>query len=55
MISYFDPSNSFCAVDRKALVKLAKFNPHEFDDNNLIMNENELVNYIRDVEVMKIF
>lgn len=30
-------------------MKLAKFNPHEFDDNNIIMNENELVNYIRDV------
>lgn len=44
LISCFDSSNSFTAFDRKALMKLAKFNPDEFDDNDLIVLEN----YIRD-------
>ncbi|XP_012851943.1 PREDICTED: zinc finger MYM-type protein 1-like [Erythranthe guttata] len=50
MISCFDPSNSFSAFDRKALVKLAEFYPEEFDDNDLVALENQLENYIRDVK-----
>lgn len=44
LILCFDSNNSFTAFDRKALVKLHKFNPDGFDDSDLIVLEN----YIRD-------
>ncbi|KAL7150076.1 hypothetical protein ABFS83_05G084200 [Erythranthe nasuta] len=50
LISFFDPSISFSAFDRKALVKLSEFCPEEFDDNDLIALENQLENYIKDVK-----
>ncbi|XP_012851433.1 PREDICTED: zinc finger MYM-type protein 1-like [Erythranthe guttata] len=49
LISCFDPSNSFSAFDTNALVKLAGFYPSEFDDCGLIVLENQLENFIRDV------
>ncbi|KAL7120128.1 hypothetical protein ACP275_02G104400 [Erythranthe tilingii] len=49
LISCFDPSNSFSAFDINALVKLAAFYPNEFDDCGLIVLENQLENFIRDV------
>ncbi|KAL7149365.1 hypothetical protein ABFS83_05G035300 [Erythranthe nasuta] len=49
LISCFDPSNSFSTFDTNALVKLAGFYPSEFDDCGLIVLENQLEKFIRDV------
>ena len=54
-MAYLNSSNSFVAIDKERLIRLAKFYPSDFHGTNILALDFQLQNYIFDMRNNDLF